>query len=129
MISDMDIPWIALKDNNETEGPPWSGFMDVTDDDADGSLEDDDVAVTSALDSMIIDDSPTSVRPTPSVGDAILPKRKRTSSQVSPPKVSHSCTIVGITLMYIRRMAGEVLLSVAGMVHTISSNLRLRYSR
>ncbi|KAG1825324.1 hypothetical protein DFJ58DRAFT_849574 [Suillus subalutaceus] len=86
MISDMDIPWIGLKNNNETDTPPWSGFTDVTDDDADGSLEDEDVAVTSALDSMIIDDRQTSVRPTPSVGDAIFPKRKRTSSQVSPPK-------------------------------------------
>jgi hypothetical protein len=94
MLSDMDIPWLALKDD-EKYSPSWSGFVDVTDDDTDGSL-DDDVAVTEGLDSMIIEDSAHPVQPAVSVGDTLFPKRKRTSSLVTPPKVRPSCTMICI---------------------------------
>jgi hypothetical protein len=92
MLEDMEIPWLALKDD-ESDYPSWSGCVDVTDDDAEGS-PDDDVAVTEALDSMVIEDSSTSVQLRVNTRDSIFPKRKRTLSLVTPPKVSLSRTIV-----------------------------------
>ncbi|KAG1886469.1 hypothetical protein F4604DRAFT_1675383 [Suillus subluteus] len=85
MMSDMEISWIALKDD-DTETSPWSEFGDATEDDANESLDCAGIGATQALDCMIIEDSSTSVRPGTDVADPIFPKRKRTLSQVSPPK-------------------------------------------
>ncbi|KAG1804195.1 uncharacterized protein BJ212DRAFT_1486830 [Suillus subaureus] len=84
MLSDMDIPWLALKPDEIMA--PWSGFTDVTDNDADGLLDGDEVEVIDALDCMIIGEGSTSDKPGTCVGDSKYPKRKRTSSQVSPLK-------------------------------------------
>ncbi|KAG1817589.1 uncharacterized protein BJ212DRAFT_1480153 [Suillus subaureus] len=84
MLSDMDIPWLALKPDEIMA--PWSGFTDITDDDADGSLDGNEVEVIDALDCMIIGEGSTSDKPGTHVGNSKYPKQKRTSSQVSPLK-------------------------------------------
>ncbi|KAG1886466.1 hypothetical protein F4604DRAFT_1675381 [Suillus subluteus] len=72
--------------DEDADGLPDDDADGSPDDDADGSPNDDHVTVTEALDSMIIEDSSTSVSAGTGAGDSKLPKRKRTSSQVSPPK-------------------------------------------
>ncbi|KAG1789581.1 uncharacterized protein HD556DRAFT_1311175 [Suillus plorans] len=84
MMSDLDIPWLTL--NNNLEEGPLPAFNNITDDDADGSIDGDEVEVRQALDSMMIDEGSTSVKPGTTSSDTIFVKRKRTLSQASPPK-------------------------------------------
>ncbi|KAG2079421.1 uncharacterized protein F5147DRAFT_661883, partial [Suillus discolor] len=84
MMSDLDIPWLTLKDHDAI--PVSAALNDPTDEDADGSLEGDDVDVREALDSMVIDEVSASVTPRTAISDSLFAKRKRTLSQASPPK-------------------------------------------
>lgn len=125
MMSDLDIPWLNLK---HTAGMPVSAALnDMTDEDADGSLDGDDVEVRQALDSMVIDEGSASITRGTANGDSLFPKRKRTLSQASPPKVSHLfASLHSYIKVYIRMMVAEVHLSVARMVgHILSDPYRL----
>jgi hypothetical protein len=120
MMSELDIPWLNL---NHTAGLPVSaGLNDMTDEDADGSLDGDDVEVREALDSMVIDEVSGSITRGKAVGDLLFPKRKRTLSQASPPKVSDFFAFLHSYIkVYFRMMVAEVHTSVARMVgHMLS---------
>ena len=85
MMTDMSIPWLQL--NEDEMDLPLEGFTDVTDDDAIGSPDEDHVEVAEALDTIRIDDAIQPNLRKHHVWMSKAPKRKRTLSQASPPKV------------------------------------------
>lgn len=80
MMKHTKIPWLTLNtspDNN------------LTDNDAEGSIDGNSMDVTQAMDCMMLDEGSDSDQCSHRVGELKPSKRKRTSSQASPPKVSH----------------------------------------
>ncbi|KAG1784504.1 uncharacterized protein HD556DRAFT_1451703 [Suillus plorans] len=84
MMTDMELPWLGI--NTDITADPWLAFTNVTDDDAEGSVDMDGRDVTLALDSMIIEDDDLPIHHGTDAGISRLEKRKRTLSQASPPK-------------------------------------------
>ncbi|KAG1859394.1 hypothetical protein C8R48DRAFT_774732 [Suillus tomentosus] len=84
MRNDVDMTWLRI--NNNIMPDPWLAFTNVTDDDAEGSIDIDGHNVTQALDSMMIKDNDVPINHGTHFGTSRLEKRKRTMSQASPPK-------------------------------------------
>lgn len=79
-MKDMKYRWLTLQPPSENG---------LTDNDAEGSVDGNAGEVTDAMESMILEEGFTSGQSSHFVGDLKPSKRKRTSSQPSPPKVSH----------------------------------------
>ncbi|KAG2029296.1 hypothetical protein BDR03DRAFT_1018596 [Suillus americanus] len=78
MMKDMTFPWLTLRTTPE---------MELTDtEDAEGSIDGNAMDVTDAMDCMILDEGSASGKHALRAGDLKPSKRKRTSSQASPPK-------------------------------------------
>ncbi|KAG2045850.1 hypothetical protein BDR06DRAFT_1015240 [Suillus hirtellus] len=84
MLNDVDMTWLKINDNITQD--PWLAFTNVTDNDAEGSVDIDNHDVTQALDSMMIEDNDVHINHETHFGTSRLEKRKRTMSQASPPK-------------------------------------------
>jgi hypothetical protein len=80
MMEDMKFDWLTM-----TKSPD----NNLTDNDAEGSIDGNSMDFTQAMDSMMLDEGSATRQRSQFVWESKTSKRKRTSSQVSPPKVSH----------------------------------------
>lgn len=80
MMKHTKIPWLTLNTSPDSN---------LTDNDAEGSIDGNSMDVTQAMDCMMLDEGSDSCQRSHRVGELKPSKRKRTSSQASPPKVSY----------------------------------------
>jgi hypothetical protein len=88
-MKDMTYRWLTLQPPSENG---------LTDNDAEGSVDGNAGEVTDAMESMILEEGFTSGQSSHFVGDLKPSKRKRTSSQPSPPKVSHLFILIVVCI-------------------------------